>query len=271
MEFYADDYFPWVSRPCRVKDDQIKTLGDVSQPYNVMDYNGHPDNKPALYSIFASVDENQLKEIEKFCGQFGLLGLNRTTLYRDKGETSDSHEQVENIRIEILRMRAILNALHALGAGNDNLLSNKIFELIRMEHGDCDDDLIEDVAEYVSRTSDRKMDGLSLISDFLTKYLQDIHPGLVLDYERGILIQGWSINSLIAAIYFMLFAEISKGNYVKPCDNETCGRFFPTSVERMGTKYCSQKCARSQASREFRRRQRKLQSEQIPNKNEGGF
>lgn len=65
----------------------------------------------------------------------------------------------------------------------------------------------------------------------------------------------WTVPSLLAACYLMLYLDLVEGMRYLQCANETCTRTFTPS--RSDHKYCSDSCARAQAQREYRRREKR--------------
>jgi hypothetical protein len=71
--------------------------------------------------------------------------------------------------------------------------------------------------------------------------------------------------SLYSILCLELFNHIAEGSSYRVCANETCGRFFVRQSGRAlhgqhrskGVKYCSVECAKAQAQRQYRRRNRK--------------
>ena len=68
--------------------------------------------------------------------------------------------------------------------------------------------------------------------------------------------------TLLDALVVQLFNDIAAGITYKTCANETCRGLFVNQIDRTqdrhsrtkGTLYCSPRCARAQAQREYRRR-----------------
>src|SRR5450830_298186 len=66
------------------------------------------------------------------------------------------------------------------------------------------------------------------------------------------------------ALALQLFNDVATGRIYRRCANEKCGKLFlPVPMrekyrtgEFHGEKYCSEKCSRAQASREYRRRKK---------------
>ena len=71
--------------------------------------------------------------------------------------------------------------------------------------------------------------------------------------------------SLYSILCLELFNHMAEASEYRVCANETCGRFFVRQSGRAlhgqhrskGVKYCSAECAKAQAQRQYRRRNRK--------------
>lgn len=264
MALFDGKYLPWTALPCEVRDGRVRLKSAYGRIYNVMDYDGY-SGKPALYSIFAEIREDRPQDIAGFCSEFGDLGLEYTSIYRRAGSGSGKGESIDDIRREILRMKNILSILAAIGLNDKPRVFAQLYELNKLAFDVDLEDLneIEEEIREVVFASDGSNIVLGRIADELNLFLQDINPALTVNYETGLLTNGWNIDSLIAGMYFMLFIDISKGKYVKHCENETCGRFFPTPADKMNTKYCCADCARAQANRQYRRREKEKRQGKI--------
>lgn len=264
MALFDGKYLPWTALPCEVRDGRVRIKSGYGRTYNIMDYDGY-SGKPSLYSIFAQIREDRPQDIAGFCSEFGDLGLQYTRIYRRAGGGSGKGESVDDIIREILRMKAILSMLAAIGLNDKPRIFDQLSKLNKMAF-DADLEYIDETKEELREevfSSDGSNMALGRIADELNLFLQDINPALTVNYETGLLTSGWTIDSLIASMYFMLFIDISKGKYVKRCENETCGRFFPTRADKMNTKYCCADCARAQANRQYRRREKEKRQGKI--------
>lgn len=338
MTIFAGSRLMWNRNPCEIRDGRIhKVKGVPIEEYNVMEFNGQND-KPALYTTFASINENNLEEITDFCLHYGLLGLSSTRIYeerehnknRKKGwdeysrlagevpeilkrvlyedyniflkheKTADafaeidrrnkqykkqltplesqdtpdrahalqkaieiyqyenSSEDIEDIKREIKIMRSILDTLYAIGIQDEQLLKVSMREIWSLEilydGGTRDKETIKELEDiYFDDKLTLVYQAKYMITKTINEYLQDISPGLENNYcmtFNG----GWVINSLISAIYLMLYLDLSKNKLVKQCENASCQQWFSVSADNMDKKYCSNSCARAQAQREYRRR-----------------
>ena len=155
----------------------------------------------------------------------------------------------------------------------------------RLLRGDIDFDEVEwesDTYEHANaKTGTRKerrasyqldaLDGLINLFDFA---LRPFHPGMSIDHSnfgtRGAaevslvpshVRQGLDLYPICA---LELYRHVVENAHYTLCENETCGRLFVRQIGRAkygqhrtrGVLYCTPSCARAQAQREYRRRNR---------------
>lgn len=277
--------------PCEFKEGKIwRVIGARAEEYNLMDFDGRL-GQPALYSIFASLDENDPEKINQFCNRFGLLGLKQsaawkadkikrdgkkslmiddTLLLAKKGDGllfGDYSELIIDIKREILTMRFVLEAIYCIGTTNEPQLIKNICKIQRLRSSDALDSIDDIDIRKEAKDFNVFYEARDTLLNLINNYIADISPTLEFNYYTNKLISGWGIKSLLAGMYLLLFNELSRGLLVKHCQNETCRNYFPTSAAKMDAKYCSPECARAQASREYRRRKKKKQADKVSDQN----
>lgn len=106
---------------------------------------------------------------------------------------------------------------------------------------------------------------LHVLSKGLDLGLVDFRPHMVIkDADGQIRGPATSEPTLFVALIVQLFNHIVEGAQYHRCQNETCGRLFYRQQGRsahgqhrtIDVQYCTSKCAKAQAQREYRRRQR---------------
>lgn len=173
-------------------------------------------------------------------------------------EINENSESIEDIQREIIIMKSILEALEGITAHDSSKLAESIGNALSLS---ADNSTLEEYGKNELRISgDPFITARINIAELINRYLDDISPAMDVDVYSRNLVGGWEIDNLLAAIYLLLFLDLSKGKLIKHCMNETCTRFFPVSADKIDTKYCNPSCARAQASREYRRREKKKQS-----------
>ena len=126
----------------------------------------------------------------------------------------------------------------------------------------------EDPAKSWSSEGFRVFDEISaehLLVDFVGQALAPYHPRV--EFSRGDVMSpplGAPRPDLAAGLFLQIFNMWVDDLGPSKCDNEGCGRMFlrkqgPSQTGRRrsaGVKYCSDRCAQSQAQRMYRRRQK---------------
>ncbi len=95
----------------------------------------------------------------------------------------------------------------------------------------------------------------SLVSQLYTSlnsYLQEVSPRVVIG-EDGSLNQSWKYDSLIEAMYIMIYLDLTGGSTIKKCRSRGCSNYFRIGSQSKSI-YCSERCA-SRASTRKRRGQ----------------
>ncbi|MEE8600288.1 hypothetical protein [Euzebya tangerina] len=103
-----------------------------------------------------------------------------------------------------------------------------------------------------------------LVSKMLSAFNAGARATSRLVLTNGEVTYGRSLPDTLHGTLAQLLRFASHGTPARRCQNETCGRFFGHQQGRaekghnrsVGVKYCTPRCARAQASREWRRRQR---------------
>lgn len=114
----------------------------------------------------------------------------------------------------------------------------------------------------------------SAFVDTLNRALAPFHPRVEVPRRRGLsrsevlgLTAGAPMPGLYSALCLQLLNFITEGLPARQCANETCGRLFVRQLggarhgqhRTQGVRFCTPACAKAQAMRELRRRQRKEQ------------
>jgi len=75
-------------------------------------------------------------------------------------------------------------------------------------------------------------------------------------------IESWHADNLLSALYYMLFMAIRDKKDIRKCENKSCPEYFFIYGSDYRKIYCTQLCAKAEASRRYR--QRIKQKENLP-------
>lgn len=168
--------------------------------------------------------------------------------------TRENSSGLNDIRFEILQMRTILECLNAIRMESEELICLNLRKAMCLNRYGTLDNLYRYKLKLEGSV---KYYALVKITEIVNQYLKTISPIVEVDAFSNKLTSGWKARDVLSAMYLMLSLDISKGNLMKHCENETCNRFFSVAIDKTDTKYCSPACARAQASRQYRRRKKK--------------
>lgn len=88
-----------------------------------------------------------------------------------------------------------------------------------------------------------------VFNELISTCLQYIHPVMT----QGSVLK-WQFPSLLDALYMMLALDYQKERFIRVCKSTTCNKVFAT--DRGDRIFCSRKCAKRQADRDYRERER---------------
>jgi len=67
-------------------------------------------------------------------------------------------------------------------------------------------------------------------------------------------IESWYADNLLSALYYMLFIAIRDEKDIRKCENKSCSNYFFIYGSDYRKKYCNELCARAEASRRYRKK-----------------
>lgn len=259
--------------------------------YNPFDFYGL-DNEQSLYLKFASIDLNNDENILNFINTYGFLGFNKRGKFHtlssgiilleeivnneDFDFTSESRitpikdflkilsneaktglegiEAIDAISNEVIKMRNILNLSEKLQSDN----VKEVYDaLINVDCGYSDllpDEKMKDNIDFVKFVSTH------IIKNLVNKEITSVKPLLDVDGSPSSksLFKGiWEADTLLSAMYIMLYMDLLHGKTSRKCKNITCSQWFPVYGIDKRKIFCTANCAQAHASREYRKRKRK--------------
>ncbi len=160
-----------------------------------------------------------------------------------KVTTLDTCEPVDKFREECVRFRWILDLRNAIADKNirniRNILESSNNQLYR---------------NAVARKDD---DGLLYIATGAVMWAVNgemenrVTPLLMFDERDGISKNiSWRCDSLLTALYTMIFLDITRGVLTKRCENERCAKFFEAGNPKV--RFCSTSCQSAAKTQRYR-------------------
>ena len=169
-------------------------------------------------------------------------------------------EKLEDIKQEIFVMRVLVLLWQALRANNREGVLSQLENFYLLDHPNLDGmssfyDLENTVlwykaAELLSRQVNRKLSG---VTPFLSNMFNE---------ESRSFAGLWYSPHLLSAMYVMFYTDLTQGVILRKCQNKTCKEFFSVYGGDERKIYCSDRCAKAHAQREYRLRKK----EQAQNK-----
>lgn len=254
--------------------------------YDPFEYYFKRDEGESLYLEFANLDPNNEKEMLYFVNRYGLLGLRHPSPPLSWGTGSGwkravgallkmpKAELVSDFRWEWLYLNVLLDLWRALQGREEQSLRRAYQACLKSLSISCEDGIMPSSKWIPLLAGDTSWDPWAALSQPLDALLLDARrvfvlmlnsrmqagPHLVL--EEGTFSPRWATGTVLGAMYTMLYLDVTKGRWIRECQNETCGQTFATW--RDNKIYCNQFCARAQAQREYRKRLKEKKGEHVP-------
>lgn len=275
-------------------EDNSKIVRLPNEPAVIYDlYDFYVQDNSSLYLKFAAININNHEDILDFINKYGFLGLNirdrferaetlleQLTIKFTKqffGDTQlNNVEELKSISKEafsymwdddVLSYESLyeeslksisdeitkFNNLLILIDQKDTTEKEELYQLLFNASDDYSRYFFEiDKNEY---TLDKlKVDANQCIRDTINKELGQVSPILSFDDSKFDTI--WNTRTLISALYTMLYLNLVQGKKLRKCKNITCNEFFNVTNDNTVKKFCDSSCARANAARDYRRREK---------------
>lgn len=178
-------------------------------------------------------------------------------------------EDVSEFVKEIARMRVIIILLEAVNTKDKDSLKTGIDFLDEMNWVETEDELewrplpneykpIWEIRKEIADTEHLVYWALKSIRREINRQLINVNP--ILEKHGPFLNEKfygtWEANSLLSAMYVMLYMDLIGEKAIKKCQNKTCPEWFTIYGNDDRKIYCDSVCARQQAQREYRKRKK---------------
>ncbi len=169
-------------------------------------------------------------------------------------------ENIDYFILEIKKMRLLMYLKQAFDESNIQKMRDNCSKLSQLSGMDY----IKEIIEKMNTNDINLLKPLvgNVISSIINPNLSNANPIIIYDTESNLFssIKGWSCNSLLTAMYVMIYLDFAQGTKNRKCENVTCDKWFPIYANDERKIYCDLKCAQAQASREYRLRKKNRDS-----------
>jgi len=219
-----DDDHTWAPTPYRLEGDRL-TWGPLWR------FRAFPVVPRVYLHELRRLDLGDGTQLLDFCNQFGALGIPHDT------GTSMHLDEVRSAAA-LLRTLTSIYHLHETGRFNPEAIQAWAWD-----------------AEWVTPPQDA-MEGHEFFTAEMNRLLDCVTPAVGFGNNRQ------SPYTLLDALVIQLFNDIADEITYKTCANDTCRELFVNQIDRNvkrrsrnnGTRYCSPRCSKTQAQRNYRLR-----------------
>ena len=177
------------------------------------------------------LDLSNAPELLEFCNQFGPLGI---------PSDADTSMDLDEVRHAAALIRTLTSIYHLHETGQ--------FERATIAAWQWDAEWVEPPADAVT--------GHSFFTTEMNRLLDAVTPTVGFGNDRK------SPYTLLDVLVIQLFNDVATGITYKTCANENCQGLYVHQIDRRvkrrsrtnGTRYCSPRCSRAQAQRNYRLR-----------------
>ena len=168
---------------------------------------------------------------------------------------SINQENLDDISYEIEKLKNILILIQK----KDTATTEELYKLIFNASDDYERYFFEEhLNGFKNNTDTLRLHINNLIMDTINKEIDYVSPMLTLNPSVDSKFQPrWNTKTLISVMYTMLYLDLVQGVTIKECQNITCGNFFEVYGHNDRKIYCDDNCAKSNASRQYRKREKK--------------
>jgi len=219
-----DEERTWAPSPYRL-DDDLLSWGPLWR------YRAFPVPERVYLHELRRLDLNDGHQLLDFCNQFGALGVH---------PDSDISIHLDEVRYPAALVRTLTSIYHLHEAGQ---LTHE-----GIQEWQWDAEWVEPPIDAVA--------GHSFLTMEMNRLLSSVTPMVGFGNEKQ------TPFTLLDALVIQFFNDVAGCVTYKTCANERCQGLFVNQIDRQskrhsrqnGTLYCSPRCARAQAQRNYRRR-----------------
>lgn len=183
------------------------------------------------------------------------------TINHDVSEAFESihEESVERISLEVDKFRGLLILIE----NKDNTTAEELYKLIFNASDAYHQTFFEmDYGSYKNDTNKLRLEANNCIIYRINDELSLVTPSIdITVFDNNKFQPQWKTNTLISALYTMLYLDLIQGKEIRQCKNPTCHNFFDVYGNYRIKKFCTKRCAQAKASRNYRKRQKKKSEE----------
>lgn len=215
-----------------------------------------------VHHIFASLSPDNLNQIARWHRILGPLYYDNHELPKQKilaVHAMNKGFELTKFRAEQMLFRWVLNSCISLqkeGMGDSEpAVPGTLLECVKIAGISGFEDKYR---LWADNEISKRILLVQLITHVVEHYLPNVRPTIRWKEvsQSSLPSWDWEYSNLISALYFMLFAEITRG-FPHRCANDKCGRYF-RPIKHNSTLYCSATCKNRVDQRKNKDRKREV-------------
>ena len=216
-----------------------------------------------LHTLWASLDPENTTEIVRFINHFGPPWVTWDQEFGPEPEDLERPLPLSEIQGELRLFSWLISIAAAFSSTKGELRDILVRGFKDLPGQDLAFDYeLELIINAANESDDPIITAVDVLETVINAHLRHVAPKLIVGSisewqemrELGTVLPpsvnfSWEFDSLLSAMYLMLFLDLTQGKKLRKCAHIYCGRFF--IANRDDTKYCSPQCQNRARIRRF--------------------